>query len=89
MPLEAVVAMCGDRKQVAAVASVPGYWAWASAQCPACSDPDLFSAHHSRTGTFSSSRCGASVPIPVPTQVQNYQRIEQNLQSPTQYQTAR
>ncbi|XP_017916923.1 PREDICTED: serine/threonine-protein kinase ULK1 isoform X3 [Capra hircus] len=42
-----------------------------------------------RTGTFSSSRCGASVPIPVPTQVQNYQRIEQNLQSPTQYQTAR
>uniref|UniRef100_A0A8D1EXX8 non-specific serine/threonine protein kinase n=1 Tax=Sus scrofa TaxID=9823 RepID=A0A8D1EXX8_PIG len=42
-----------------------------------------------RAGAFSSSRCGASVPIPVPTQVQNYQRIEQNLQSPTQYQTAR
>ncbi|XP_074212514.1 serine/threonine-protein kinase ULK1 isoform X2 [Camelus bactrianus] len=42
-----------------------------------------------RAGPFSSSRCGASVPIPVPTQVQNYQRIEQNLQSPTQYQTAR
>ncbi|KAM9749127.1 serine/threonine-protein kinase ULK1 isoform 3-T3 [Dama dama] len=42
-----------------------------------------------RTGTFCSSRCGASVPIPVPTQIQNYQRIEQNLQSPTQYQTAR
>nr|XP_031526009.1 serine/threonine-protein kinase ULK1 isoform X2 [Vicugna pacos] len=42
-----------------------------------------------RAGPFSGSRCGASVPIPVPTQVQNYQRIEQNLQSPTQYQTAR
>ncbi|KAM5310802.1 serine/threonine-protein kinase ULK1 isoform 2-T2 [Glossophaga mutica] len=42
-----------------------------------------------RAGPFSSSRCGASVPIPVPTQVQNYQRIEQNLQSPTQYQTPR
>ncbi|XP_035870695.1 serine/threonine-protein kinase ULK1 isoform X2 [Phyllostomus discolor] len=42
-----------------------------------------------RAGPFSSSRCGASVPIPVPTQVQNYQRIEQNLQSPTQFQTPR
>ncbi|XP_012662492.1 serine/threonine-protein kinase ULK1 [Otolemur garnettii] len=42
-----------------------------------------------RAGPFSSSRYGASVPIPVPTQVQNYQRIEQNLQSPTQYQTPR
>ncbi|KAM8818590.1 serine/threonine-protein kinase ULK1 isoform 2-T2 [Rhynchonycteris naso] len=43
-----------------------------------------------RAGPFSSSiRCGASVPIPVPTQVHNYQRIEQNLQSPTQYQTPR
>uniref|UniRef100_A0A667IEE1 non-specific serine/threonine protein kinase n=1 Tax=Lynx canadensis TaxID=61383 RepID=A0A667IEE1_LYNCA len=41
-----------------------------------------------RAGAFS-SRCGVSVPIPVPTQVHNYQRIEQNLQSPTQYQTAR
>ncbi|GAB5578947.1 serine/threonine-protein kinase ULK1 isoform X1 [Prionailurus iriomotensis] len=41
-----------------------------------------------RAGVFS-SRCGVSVPIPVPTQVHNYQRIEQNLQSPTQYQTAR
>lgn len=42
-----------------------------------------------RTGPFSSSRCGASVPIPVPTQVHNYQRIEQNLQSPTQHQNPR
>lgn len=42
-----------------------------------------------RAGPFSGSRCGASVPIPVPTQVQNYQRIEQNLQSPTQFQTPR
>lgn len=44
---------------------------------------------HSRPGPFSSNRCGASVPIPVPTQVHNYQRIEQNLQSPTQHQAAR
>ncbi|XP_053525720.1 serine/threonine-protein kinase ULK1 isoform X2 [Artibeus jamaicensis] len=42
-----------------------------------------------RAGPFCSSRCGASVPIPVPTQVQNYQRIEQNLQSPTQCQAPR
>ncbi|XP_076417089.1 serine/threonine-protein kinase ULK1 isoform X1 [Peromyscus maniculatus bairdii] len=42
-----------------------------------------------RPGPFSSNRCGASVPIPVPTQVHNYQRIEQNLQSPTQHQAAR
>lgn len=42
-----------------------------------------------RPGPFSSNRYGASVPIPVPTQVHNYQRIEQNLQSPTQQQTAR
>jgi hypothetical protein len=34
---------------------------------------------YSRPGPFSSSRSGASVPIPVPTQVHNYQRIEQNL----------
>uniref|UniRef100_H0UV96 non-specific serine/threonine protein kinase n=1 Tax=Cavia porcellus TaxID=10141 RepID=H0UV96_CAVPO len=40
-----------------------------------------------RAGTFSSSRYGASVPIPVPTQVHNYQRIEQNLQSPSQHHT--
>ncbi|XP_075389889.1 serine/threonine-protein kinase ULK1 isoform X2 [Tenrec ecaudatus] len=31
------------------------------------------------------SRYGVSVPIPVPTQVHNYQRIEQNLQSPGQH----
>ncbi|XP_037367241.1 serine/threonine-protein kinase ULK1 isoform X5 [Talpa occidentalis] len=42
-----------------------------------------------RAGPFSSSRCGASVPIPVPTQVHNYQRIEQNLQSPPQHQVPR
>ncbi|XP_023576272.1 serine/threonine-protein kinase ULK1 isoform X4 [Octodon degus] len=42
-----------------------------------------------RAGTFSSSRYGASVPIPVPTQVHNYQRIEQNLQLPSQHHTPR
>ncbi|XP_048199123.1 serine/threonine-protein kinase ULK1 isoform X2 [Perognathus longimembris pacificus] len=42
-----------------------------------------------RAGPFSSGRCGSSVPIPVPTQVHNYQRIEQNLQSPTQLQAPR
>lgn len=50
--------------------------------------PPCLSSHCSRAGPFS-SRCGVSVPIPVPTQVHNYQRIEQNLQSPTQYQTTR
>ncbi|KAM6423516.1 serine/threonine-protein kinase ULK1 isoform 1-T1 [Liasis olivaceus] len=39
-----------------------------------------------RSSQFSSStRYGQSVPIPVPTQIQNYRRIEQNLQSPNQY----
>ncbi|XP_072839193.2 serine/threonine-protein kinase ULK1 isoform X1 [Pogona vitticeps] len=39
-----------------------------------------------RPGQFSSSsKYGQSVPIPVPTQIHNYRRIEQNLQSPTQY----
>uniref|UniRef100_H3BH09 non-specific serine/threonine protein kinase n=1 Tax=Latimeria chalumnae TaxID=7897 RepID=H3BH09_LATCH len=33
---------------------------------------------------FSASSHGQSVPIPVPTQIHNYQRIEQNLQSPSQ-----
>ncbi|KGL74190.1 Serine/threonine-protein kinase ULK1, partial [Tinamus guttatus] len=39
---------------------------------------------HSRPGQFSSSKYGHSVPIPVPTQIHNYRRIEQNLQSPHQ-----
>uniref|UniRef100_A0AAY5KKD3 non-specific serine/threonine protein kinase n=1 Tax=Esox lucius TaxID=8010 RepID=A0AAY5KKD3_ESOLU len=44
----------------------------------------------SRPSEFSASSCGnygnygQSVPIPVPTQVQNYQRMEQNLHSPSQ-----
>ncbi|XP_025893455.1 serine/threonine-protein kinase ULK1 isoform X2 [Nothoprocta perdicaria] len=38
----------------------------------------------SRPGQFSSSKYGHSVPIPVPTQIHNYRRIEQNLQSPHQ-----
>lgn len=43
-----------------------------------------------RPSQFSSgSRCGQSVPIPVPTQIHNYRRIEQNLQSPTQYASPR
>lgn len=62
--------------------------AWGSTQCAVSLDRPPASPYHSRAGAFS-SRCGVSVPIPVPTQVHNYQRIEQNLQSPTQYQTAR
>ncbi|KAK2491001.1 hypothetical protein MC885_012809 [Smutsia gigantea] len=59
-------------------------------QTPSPSPPCSSSPSPSgRAGPFSSSRCGVSVPIPVPTQVQNYQRIEQNLQSPTQFQTPR
>eukprot|EP00079_Xenopus_tropicalis_P029204 XP_012824444.1 PREDICTED: serine/threonine-protein kinase ULK1 isoform X3 [Xenopus tropicalis] len=39
----------------------------------------------SRLAQPSSSRYGQSVPIPVPTQIHNYRRIEQNLQSPNQF----
>uniref|UniRef100_A0A7M4FN62 non-specific serine/threonine protein kinase n=1 Tax=Crocodylus porosus TaxID=8502 RepID=A0A7M4FN62_CROPO len=42
-----------------------------------------------RPGQYSSSKYGHSVPIPVPTQVHNYRRIEQNLQSPNQYSSPR
>ncbi|XP_048370200.1 serine/threonine-protein kinase ULK1 [Sphaerodactylus townsendi] len=43
-----------------------------------------------RPGQFSSgSKYGHSVPIPVPTQIHNYRRIEQNLQSPNQYPSPR
>ncbi|XP_038825896.1 serine/threonine-protein kinase ULK1-like isoform X5 [Salvelinus namaycush] len=38
----------------------------------------------SRPNEFSGSNYGQLVPIPVPTQVQNYQRMEQNLHSPSQ-----
>ncbi|XP_064210096.1 serine/threonine-protein kinase ULK1a isoform X1 [Anguilla rostrata] len=37
-----------------------------------------------RTPDFSASNYGQSVAIPVPTQIHNYQRMEQNLQSPSQ-----
>ncbi|XP_030316296.1 serine/threonine-protein kinase ULK1 isoform X4 [Calypte anna] len=43
----------------------------------------------SRPGQFSSSKYGHSVPIPVPTQIHNYRRIEQNLQSPNHYTSPR
>ncbi|XP_071427906.1 serine/threonine-protein kinase ULK1 isoform X2 [Pithys albifrons albifrons] len=43
----------------------------------------------SRPGQFSSSKYGHSVPIPVPTQIHNYRRIEQNLQSPNPYASPR
>lgn len=47
------------------------------------------SPFNSRPGQFSSSKYGHSVPIPVPTQIHNYRRIEQNLQSPNQYASPR
>ncbi|KAM6318131.1 serine/threonine-protein kinase ULK1 isoform 1-T1 [Podargus strigoides] len=47
------------------------------------------SSPSSRPGQFSSSKYGHSVPIPVPTQIHNYRRIEQNLQSPNQYTSPR
>ncbi|EHH21335.1 hypothetical protein EGK_04369 [Macaca mulatta] len=59
------------------------------AEAPSAKPPPDSLMCSGRAGPFSSSRCGASVPIPVPTQVQNYQRIERNLQSPTQFQTPR
>uniref|UniRef100_A0A8D0BR47 non-specific serine/threonine protein kinase n=1 Tax=Salvator merianae TaxID=96440 RepID=A0A8D0BR47_SALMN len=43
-----------------------------------------------RPSQFSSGgKCGQSVPIPVPTQIHNYRRIEQNLQSPHQFPSPR
>ena len=47
------------------------------------------SPFNSRPGQCSSSKYGHSVPIPVPTQIHNYRRIEQNLQSPNQYASPR
>ncbi|MGH0169163.1 UNVERIFIED_CONTAM: hypothetical protein FKN15_056000 [Acipenser sinensis] len=38
-----------------------------------------------RPTEFSASNYGQSVPIPVPTQIHNYQRIEQNLHCPSQH----
>ncbi|XP_069788598.1 serine/threonine-protein kinase ULK1 isoform X3 [Narcine bancroftii] len=46
-----------------------------SASCS--SSPSPSGTNQESTGTY-----GATIPIPVPTQVLNYQRIEQNLQSP-------
>ena len=60
-----------------------------------CEGPPLtraflcLSPSNSRPGQFSSSKYGHSVPIPVPTQIHNYRRIEQNLQSPHQYASPR
>ncbi|XP_053557842.1 serine/threonine-protein kinase ULK1 [Bombina bombina] len=55
------------------------------AQTPSPTPPYSCSPSPSRLAHPSGSRYGQSVPIPVPTQVQNYRRIEQNLQSPNQY----
>ncbi|KAM4710374.1 serine/threonine-protein kinase ULK1 isoform 2-T2 [Discoglossus pictus] len=55
------------------------------AQTPSPTPTYSCSPSPSRLAQPSSSRYGQSVPIPVPTQVQNYRRIEQNLQSPTLY----
>ncbi|KAM8962066.1 serine/threonine-protein kinase ULK1 isoform 4-T4 [Pelodytes ibericus] len=52
------------------------------AQTPSPTPPHSCSP---RLTQASGSRYGQSVPIPVPTQIQNFRRIEQNLQSPNQY----
>ncbi|XP_068099551.1 serine/threonine-protein kinase ULK1 isoform X2 [Hyperolius riggenbachi] len=52
---------------------------------PSPTPPYSCSPSPSRLSQASGSKYGQSVPIPVPTQVHNYQRIEQNLQSPIQY----
>ncbi|XP_061458259.1 serine/threonine-protein kinase ULK1 isoform X2 [Rhineura floridana] len=57
---------------------------------PSPSPPHSSSPSPSGPGHFSSSsKYGPSVPIPVPTQIHNYWRIEQNLQSPNQYTSPR
>ncbi|XP_063310453.1 serine/threonine-protein kinase ULK1 isoform X3 [Pelobates fuscus] len=55
------------------------------AQSPSPTPPYNNSPSPSRLPHASSSRSGHSVPIPVPTQIQNYRRIEQHLQSSNQY----
>ncbi|KAM4809276.1 serine/threonine-protein kinase ULK1 [Rhinophrynus dorsalis] len=55
------------------------------AQTPSPTLPYSGSPSPSRPAQASGIRYGQSVPIPVPTQIQNYRRIEQNLQSPNQY----
>uniref|UniRef100_A0A2K6QZQ5 non-specific serine/threonine protein kinase n=1 Tax=Rhinopithecus roxellana TaxID=61622 RepID=A0A2K6QZQ5_RHIRO len=82
MPL---VSLLPHRSSLVASAGLESHGRTPSPSPPCSSSP----SPSGRAGPFSSSRCGASVPIPVPTQVQNYQRIERNLQSPTQFQTPR
>ncbi|XP_069817111.1 serine/threonine-protein kinase ULK1 [Dendropsophus ebraccatus] len=55
------------------------------ARTPSPTLPYSCSPSPSRLSQASVSRYGQSVPIPVPTQIDNYRRIEQNLQSPNQY----
>uniref|UniRef100_A0A8C5QD82 Protein kinase domain-containing protein n=1 Tax=Leptobrachium leishanense TaxID=445787 RepID=A0A8C5QD82_9ANUR len=56
------------------------------AQSPSPTPPYNSSPSPSRLPNASSSRSGQqSLPIPVPTQIQNYRRIEQHLQSSNQY----
>ncbi|XP_063820731.1 serine/threonine-protein kinase ULK1 isoform X2 [Pseudophryne corroboree] len=55
------------------------------ARTPSPTLPYSCSPSPSRLSQASGSRYGQSGPIPVPTQIHNYRRIEQNLQSPNQY----
>ncbi|KAM3939923.1 serine/threonine-protein kinase ULK1 isoform 1-T1 [Leptodactylus fuscus] len=55
------------------------------ARTPSPTLPYSCSPSPSRLPQASASRYGQSVPIPVPSQIENYRRIEQNLQSPIQY----
>ncbi|XP_073413131.1 serine/threonine-protein kinase ULK1 isoform X2 [Dendrobates tinctorius] len=55
------------------------------ARTPSPTLPYSCSPSPSRLSQASASRYGQSVPIPVPSQIDNYRRIEQNLQSPNQY----
>ncbi|CAJ0959488.1 unnamed protein product [Ranitomeya imitator] len=55
------------------------------ARTPSPTLPYSCSPSPSRLSQASPSRYGQSVPIPVPSQIDNYRRIEQNLQSPNQY----
>ncbi|XP_069476172.1 serine/threonine-protein kinase ULK1 isoform X2 [Ambystoma mexicanum] len=56
------------------------------ARTPSPSPPySSTSSPSGRASHLSGSKSSQSVPIPVPTQIQNYRRIEENLQSPNQY----
>ncbi|XP_028681248.1 serine/threonine-protein kinase ULK1-like [Erpetoichthys calabaricus] len=72
---------CDTDDFVMVPAQLPNDFASEAAGAKPVQDSLLYSG---RPVEFSATNYGQSVPIPVPTQIQNFQRIEQNLHSPSQ-----